>query len=158
LRSIPLKEFLPLLQTADCDFFSLQVGPRAADLAALPAGIPVADIGSRVRDFADTAAVMRQLDVIISVDTAALHLAGALARPAWGLLPYAPDWRWLLQREDTPWYPTLRLFRQVALGDWAGVINRLREELSRVVRLHRKSGVAAQLKWFQPSPRLSGTI
>jgi tetratricopeptide (TPR) repeat protein len=157
LRSIPLKEFLPLLQTADCDFFSLQVGPRAADLAALPAGIPVADIGSRVRDFADTAAVMRQLDVIISVDTAALHLAGALARPAWGLLPYAPDWRWLLQREDTPWYPTLRLFRQVALGDWAGVINRLREELSRVGRLHRELGAAPQLEWFQPSLRSSAS-
>ena len=85
LRSISLQEFLPLLQTADCDFFSLQVGPRAADLAALPAGIPVTDIGSRVRDFADTAAVMRQLDLIISVDTAALHLAGALARPAWAV-------------------------------------------------------------------------
>ena len=97
---------------------------------------------------------MRQLDLIISVDTAALHLAGALARPAWGLLPYAPDWRWLLQREDTPWYPTLRLFRQVALGDWAGVINRVREELSRVARLHRESGAAPPLEWFQPSPRL----
>ncbi|MEI8044827.1 MAG: tetratricopeptide repeat protein, partial [Verrucomicrobiota bacterium] len=107
LRSISLKDFLPLLQTADFDFFSLQVGPRAADLAALPVGILVTDIGSRVRDFADTAAVMRQLDLIISVDTATLHLAGALALPAWGLLPYAPDWRWLLQREDSPWYPTL---------------------------------------------------
>jgi len=158
LRSIPLKEFLPLLQTANYDFFSLQVGPRAADLAALPDGTSVTDLGSRVRDFADTAAVMRQLDLIISVDTATLHLAGALARPAWALLPYAPDWRWLLQREDTPWYPTLRLFRQVALGDWAGVIKRVQEELSRVARLYGESGAAPQLKWFQPSPLWSGTI
>jgi len=154
LRSIPFQEFLPLLQTADCDFFSLQVGPGAADLAALPAGTPVTDLGSRVKDFTDTAAVMRQLDLIISVDTAALHLAGALARPAWGLLPYAPDWRWLLQREDTPWYPTLRLFRQVAQGDWAGVIKRVQEELSRVGRLHRESDVAPSPKSFQPPPRL----
>ena len=146
LRSIPLQDFLPLLQTADCDFFSLQAGPRAADLAALPAGVSVTDIGSRVRDFADTAAVMRQLDLVISVDTAALHLAGALARPAWALLPYAPDWRWLLQREDSPWYPTLRLFRQVTLGDWAGVINRVQEELSRMARLCRASSKAPPLK------------
>ena len=153
MRSIPLKQLLPLLQAADCDFFSLQVGPRAADLAALPAGIRMTDIGSRVRDFADTAAVMRQLDLIISVDTAALHLAGALARPVWALLPYAPDWRWLLEREDTPWYPTMRLFRQVAPRDWASVINRVQEELSRVARLCRGSGVAPPLKWFQPSLR-----
>jgi len=146
LRSLPLQDLLPLLQTADCDFFSLQAGPRAADLAALPAGVSVTDIGSRVRDFADTAAVMRQLDLVISVDTAALHLAGALARPAWALLPYAPDWRWLLQREDSPWYPTLRLFRQVTLGDWAGVINRVQEELSRMARLYRASSKAQPLK------------
>lgn len=158
LRSIPLQDFLSLLQTADCDFFSLQAGPRAADLTALPAGIPMSDIGSLVRDFADTAVVMRQLDLIISVDTATLHLAGALARPAWALLPYAPDWRWLLQREDSPWYPTMRLFRQVALGDWAGVIKRVQEELSRVARLHREHGVAPPLKWFQPSPHLPDTI
>ena len=158
LRSISLKDFIPLLQASDCDFFSLQVGARAADLAALPAGVSVTDIGSRVRDFADTAAVMGQLDLIISVDTATLHLAGALARPAWGLLPYVPDWRWLLHREDTPWYPTMRLFRQVALGDWADVIKRVQEDLSRVARLHRESGVAPHLKWFQPSPLLSGTI
>ena len=84
LRSIPLLEFLPLLQIAGYDFYSLQVGPRAADLATLPAGLSVTDIGTRVRDFADTAAVMGQLDLIISVCTSTLHLAGALARPAWG--------------------------------------------------------------------------
>ncbi len=129
LRSIPLQTFLPLLENADCDFFSLQAGPRAADLAALPSEIPVTDIGSRVRDFADTAAVMGQVDLIISVDTSTLHLAGALARPVWGLLPYAPDWRWLLEREDTPWYPTMRLFRQPTPGDWESVVARLAKAL-----------------------------
>ena len=133
LRSISLKELVPLLQAAACDFFSLQAGPRAADLAALPAGISVTDIGSRVRDFADTAAVMGQLDLIISADTATLHLAGALARPVWALLPYAPDWRWLLQREDSPWYPTMRLFRQPTPGDWQGVLQRVAAELAKLV-------------------------
>jgi hypothetical protein len=133
LRSVSFKDFLPLLQAAACDFFSLQAGPRAADLAALPAGISVTDIGSRVRDFADTAAVMGQLDLIISVDTATLHLAGALARPVWGLLPYVPDWRWLLQREDSPWYPTMRLFRQPTPGDWKGVLQRVTSELATLV-------------------------
>ena len=156
-RSLSLEDLLPVLQTADCDFFSLQVGPRAADLAALPAGIRVTDIGSHVRDFADTAAVMRQLDLIISVDTSTLHLAGALARPAWALLPYAPDWRWLLQREDTPWYPTMRLFRQVALGDWAGVLKRVQDELSRVAGRYCESGGPPPLNWFQPSPSLPVT-
>ena len=132
LRSIAFLEFLPLLQAVGCDFFSLQVGPNAADLAVLPAGATVTDLGSRVGDFADTAAVLGQLDLLISVDTAVLHLAGSLGRPAWALLPFAPDWRWLLQREDTPWYPTVRLFRQPALGDWQSVICRVQVELDRV--------------------------
>jgi ADP-heptose:LPS heptosyltransferase len=80
-------------------------------------------------DFADTAALIANLDLVISVDTAVLHLAGAMARPAWALLPFAPDWRWLLDRSDTPWYPTVRLFRQPALGDWTGAMNRLADEL-----------------------------
>ena len=129
MRNIPLQALLQLLQTADCDFFSLQVGPSAADLAILSDGIHVTDVGSHVRDFADTAAVMRQLDLVISVCTSTLHLAGALARPAWGLLPYAADWRWLLEREDTPWYPTMRLFRQPTPGDWESVVARLAKAL-----------------------------
>jgi hypothetical protein len=101
----------------------------------LPADVRVEDVGSGLRDFADTAAIMEQLDLVISADTSPLHLAGMLGRPTWGLLPFIPDWRWLLHREDSPWYPTMRLFRQTTLGDWTGVVDRvanaLREEAER---------------------------
>jgi ADP-heptose:LPS heptosyltransferase len=82
-----------------------------------------------LRDFADTASVVAQLDLVISVDTSMAHLAGALARTTWVLLPFAPDWRWMLDREDSPWYPTVRLFRQTAPGDWAAVVHRVRDAL-----------------------------
>lgn len=75
--------------------------------------------------------VVRHLDLIITVDTAVAHLAGALGRPVWVLLPFAPDWRWLLNREDSPWYPSMRLFRQTSPGDWAGVFARVAEALDR---------------------------
>jgi ADP-heptose:LPS heptosyltransferase len=87
------------------------------------------DLTSQITDFAETAALMEQLDLIISVDTATAHLAGALCRPAWTLLPFVPDWRWGLEREDTPWYPTMRLFRQKTAGDWGEVIQRVALEL-----------------------------
>jgi glycosyltransferase involved in cell wall biosynthesis len=148
LRSIPLNQFLPLLQNPRCDFFSLQAGPKAAELASLPAGIEIADIGSRLNDFADTAAVIGQLDLLISADTATLHLAGALARPVWGLVPYAPDWRWMLKREDSLWYPTLRLFRQSAPEDWKGVFERVEQELDRVASQYESSVVSPQPEWF----------
>jgi ADP-heptose:LPS heptosyltransferase len=79
---------------------------------------------------ADTAALMTHLDLIITVDTSTAHLAGALAKPTWVLLPFAPDWRWLMDREDSPWYPTVRLFRQPSFGDWDSVIARVRHELT----------------------------
>jgi ADP-heptose:LPS heptosyltransferase len=82
-----------------------------------------------LKDFADTAALMDSLDLIITVDTAAAHLAGALGKPAWVLLKHVPDWRWLLERTDSPWYPTLRLFRQPNLGDWRTPIAQLVEAL-----------------------------
>ena len=122
IRSAPLEQFLPLLRVPGVRFFSLQCGPRAADLKKLPADAQVEDLGSRARDFADTAAAMGQMDLVISVCTSTLHLAGALARPAWAVLAYAPCWRWMLGRPDSPWYPTMRLFRQPKPGDWPGVI------------------------------------
>src|SRR5262249_42583250 len=91
--------------------------------------VPVIDLGERVQDFMDTAAVGQNLDLIITADTALAHLAGALAVPVWVALPFAPDWRWLLAREDSPWYPSLRLFRQTQPGDWEGVFQRLAEAL-----------------------------
>ena len=135
LRSLTAQHFVPVFRAAPCDFFSLQTPPKAVQLKWLPADLMVEDVGSKVNDFADTAAVMSQLDLVISADTSALHLAGMLGRPTWGLLPHNPDWRWMLDREDSPWYPTMRLFRQTSSGDWAGVLNRvanaLRDEAER---------------------------
>jgi tetratricopeptide (TPR) repeat protein/glycosyltransferase involved in cell wall biosynthesis len=152
LRSMTARHFLPLLQDTPCDFFSLQAGPKAAELKSLPEGVKVWDAGSRLRDFADTAAVMGQLDLVISTCTSTLHLAGALARPAWGLLSYAPDWRWLRGREDSPWYPTVRLFRQAAPGDWAGVLERAQQALARLACQHESSAAPPSPEWFLPRP------
>lgn len=113
-RSLPVSALTPLLAVPGIRFFSLQTGEARA---TVPAG--VTDLIDGVRDFADTAAVLAQLDLLVTVDTAVAHLAGALGRPCWLLLPYAPDWRWLLGRTDSPWYPSLRLFRQTRPGDWA---------------------------------------
>jgi tetratricopeptide (TPR) repeat protein len=120
-RSCPLSQFQPLLALPHIAFYSLQRGEAAADLAHLPAG-QVQDLSDRLQDFADTAAAIAQLDLVITIDTAVAYLAGALGRPVWVLLPYAPDCRWLLDRADSPWYPTMRLFRQQAPGDWQGAI------------------------------------
>ena len=90
----------------------------------------VMDIHNDLDDFAETAAVIANLDLVISVDTSVLHLAGALGKPAWALLPFIPDWRWLLDRDDSPWYPTLRLFRQPSAGAWNEVIRNVIQSLS----------------------------
>jgi hypothetical protein len=105
--------------------FSLQKGPCATDLQDEKDHLPVTDLTECLGDFADTAAAIARLDLVISVDTAVAHLAGALGKPVWVLLPFAPDWRWMLDREDSPWYPTARLFRQTRPGDWPGVFDRV---------------------------------
>ncbi len=118
-RSCPFEALAPLRALAGVDFYSLQVGPAAT-------GAPwLTDLAPDLRDFADTAAAIMALDLVIAVDTATAHLAGALGRPVWLLLPWVPDWRWLLERADSPWYPSLRIFRQSAAGDWAGCVSRL---------------------------------
>jgi ADP-heptose:LPS heptosyltransferase len=86
--------------------------------------------GDELQDFADTAGLCELMDIIISVDTSVAHLGGALGRPTWVLLPFCPDWRWLLERSDSPWYPSMTLYRQTARGDWDSVINRLHHDLS----------------------------
>jgi Flp pilus assembly protein TadD len=128
-RSIPLELLDPLFSLPGVAFYNLQVasGPQfAGEGTSQPSLTPLKGL---LHDFADTASVIAQLDLVISADTSVAHLAGALGRPAWVLLPFAPDWRWLLEREDTPWYPTLRLFRQSAPGDWSAVIQRVHDAL-----------------------------
>jgi uncharacterized protein (TIGR03032 family) len=124
-RSCPLREFLPLLGTSVVAFYSLQKGDRSKDLADLPAEVRVTDLESLLGDFGDLAVIVDQLDLVITVDTAVAHIAGALGKPVWTLLSDAADWRWGLDGETTPWYPTMRLFRQTALDDWQGVMERV---------------------------------
>ena len=107
---------------------SLQKGPQAEQLATVPPGM-ILDAAPLLEDFADTAALMDRLDLVITVDSAPAHLAGTLGRPAWVLLPFTPYWFWLLDREDSPWYPSVRLFRQSKRADWGAVFQRLAAEL-----------------------------
>ena len=120
-RSISLETLLPLLDVK-AQFFSLQKEVRPHDQALLRERTEIIDLGSELRSFAETAAVIENLDLLISVDTSVAHLAGALGRPVWIFLPYVPDWRWLLMRTDSPWYPTARLFRQSEARDWQSVV------------------------------------
>ncbi len=129
-RSMPARLFAALMEETHADFVSLQVGPGAADTSALPQEHLVLACDGAVGDLADTAAVVAQLDLVIGVDTAAIHLAGALGIPTWVLLPKRPDYRWLLGREDTPWYPSMRLFRQVESGNWEELMWRVRAALT----------------------------
>jgi ADP-heptose:LPS heptosyltransferase len=112
-------------------FYSLQKGEAGREAERAPAGMRIEDLSGELRDFSDTAAVMANLDLVISVDTAVAHLAGAMGRPAWLLLKFAPDWRWLLAREDSPWYPTMQLFRQRKPADWYPVIDAVAAALPR---------------------------
>jgi tetratricopeptide (TPR) repeat protein len=121
-RACPLDELLPVFATEGCAFYSLQKGITDQERTLLGDQYGIQDIGSQVNDFADTAAAMRSLDLIISIDTSVAHLAGALGLPVWVLLPVNADWRWLLARNDSPWYPTMRLFRQETPGSWTGVV------------------------------------
>jgi FKBP-type peptidyl-prolyl cis-trans isomerase 2 len=133
-RSCSLGAFAPLADRDDITFYSLQVGDASAQTKDAPAEMRLVDYTGEIKDFADTAAFIQSLDLIISVDTAAAHLAGALGKPVWTLLPFVSDWRWMLEREDSPWYPTMRLFRQPAPADWESVIVRVKEALKTLVQ------------------------
>jgi len=127
-RSMPNDALAPLLAVPDTAFVSLQVGPRANEAAS---ELGILDISAGLTDFAETAAAIANLDLVISVDTAVAHVAGAIGARTWVLVPHAPDWRWLFDREDTPWYRTMRLFRQTAPGDWRAVTERIASELGK---------------------------
>lgn len=122
-RSLDARLLAPLAAVPGVGFYSLQVGPAAA--AGAQTGLSMTDLAPMLRDFADTAAAIAQLDLVICVDTVVAHLAGAMSKPVWIVLPHAPDWRWGLGASSTPWYPSARLFRQPAAGQWAPVLDRV---------------------------------
>jgi hypothetical protein len=146
LRSVPLTRFAPLAAVPGVTLISIQNGPGTEQLAdGSAASMGVIDVGSRFApDMADAAALMMSLDLVVSVDTAVVHLAGAIGRPVWVAIPFAPDWRWQRQREDTMWYPSMRLFRQTTRGDWDAVFGRM------AVALAAASRAKAEGRWDDP--------
>ena len=137
-RSIHLDQLAPLMQIPNVRWYSVQKGPSAEELSSHAITnrksqiANITDWTSDLTDFADTAALISALDLVITIDTAVAHLAGALGKPTWVLLPFTPDWRWLLDRADSPWYPTVRLFRQPRLGDWETPVRRMCHELEQL--------------------------
>ncbi len=131
-RSLSLSQLAPLAQVRGVLYFSLQKGQPAAQARDPAAAVDILDFTGAIADFADTAALISQLDLVICVDTAVAHLAGALGKAVWTLLPFVPDWRWGRAGDSTPWYPTMRLFRQKSRGEWDDPIRRVTEELTRL--------------------------
>ena len=150
-RSLPLHHLLPLLEMEGVEFFNLQKGHGTAEIEELPGTARIIDHTAHIEDFADTAAFVAELDLIVSVDTAVAHLAGALGRPVWILLSFVADWRWGLENEQNPWYPTMRLFRQPVVGDWGSAIQRVRVELDRLAGENdeERTGKVANLDGFR---------
>ncbi|MBL8700354.1 MAG: tetratricopeptide repeat protein [Alphaproteobacteria bacterium] len=136
-RSFRPLAFKPLFAVPGVRYFSLQKQRRTGDDADLAALGPITDLGPELKDFADTAAALSALDLLVAADTSIVHLAGALARPVWTMVPYSPDWRWLLAREDTPWYPTMRLLRQPRERDWGSVMARVARDIAALARGHQ---------------------
>jgi hypothetical protein len=132
-RSTRLDQWNDIFGVSGVSFISLQKQLPDTDRARLASESRVIDLTSEIGDFSDTAALIENLDLVIAVDTSVVHLAGALAKPTWVLLQWVPDWRWLLDREDSPWYPTLRLFRQIKKDDYTGSLRRVADELRALV-------------------------
>ena len=132
-RSLRLDELAAQIALPGVRYYSLQKGAGREQLAGVANSLAIQDLAADLHDFADTAAAVQQLDLLISCDSAPVHLAGALGVRTWVPLHFSPDWRWLLGRDDSPWYPTLRLFRQSTLGDWREVFQRLADELHQLV-------------------------
>jgi ADP-heptose:LPS heptosyltransferase len=131
-RSLAFSQLESLLAIPNVSFVSVQRELRPGEAEALAREPRLIHVGGELEDFTDTAAVLSLCDAVVSVDTSVAHLAGALGRPTLLLLPFQPDWRWTLDRETSPWYPAIKLFRQPAIGDWAGVIGRVKTELSSI--------------------------
>ncbi|MDP9173887.1 MAG: tetratricopeptide repeat protein [Planctomycetota bacterium] len=133
-RTIPFAALAPLASVAGISLISLQVGNHQKNTSGI---LPkLIDWTNELHDFADTAGLVANLDLVISADTSVAHLAGAMAKPVWMLIPFAPDWRWFLDREDSPWYPTMKIFRQTKPGDWTSPVERLKQSLENLVKGH----------------------
>ncbi|MFZ1987123.1 MAG: tetratricopeptide repeat protein [Desulfatitalea sp.] len=150
-RTCRLADWRPWWANRQIQFYSLQKGAAADQAGALGDAYPIVHLGESLADFSHTAAAIANLDLIIAVDTAAAHLAGAMGKPVWVLLPFVPDWRWLLQRSDSPWYPTARLFRQTRANDWSQVISDVDAALSALISQMGGNAVA-------PDPERSKTF
>ncbi|MGC1576612.1 MAG: glycosyltransferase family 9 protein, partial [Beijerinckiaceae bacterium] len=129
-RSMRLGEFAPIAALDGVALLSLQKGEGQKAIAEYYGRAPLLNLGAEIDDFLDTMSIIDLIDVVVTVDTAIAHLAAAMGKPAWILLPLAPDWRWLLERADSPWYPSARLFRQRSAGDWSGVMRDVAKALS----------------------------
>ncbi len=149
-RSCTLNDFAPLAEVSGVTFYALQKGPAATEVINPPERMEIHNLERELHDFAETAAVIDNLDLVISVDTAVVHLAGALGKPVWTLLPFSPDWRWMLDREESQWYPSMRLFRQRDRDGWDRVIERVKRTLVKEVegfRLKRsENGAKVKLR------------
>ena len=146
-RSVPLAEFMAIVNV-DADFYCLQKELRPADKFVLEQTPTIRFLGDEIIDFSDTAALIELMDLVITVDTSVAHLAGAMGKPVWIMLPYRPDWRWMLNRNDSPWYNSARLFRQPKIGDWVSTINEVVAALKELVGC----GNAPQLTISSPEP------
>lgn len=129
-RSCPLEKLIPLFENQSKSWVSFQKGPATEKLSTLSPDFQVEDWGSRFRDFVDTAWALDEIDLLITVDTSVAHLAGAFGKKTWLILPFNPDWRWMLDREDSPWYPSFRIFRQDRTRRWETVVEQMKEALS----------------------------
>jgi hypothetical protein len=132
-QSFSALSLAPLADVPGVRLYSLQKGPGSEQLPDLAARCPIVNLADRIHDFDDAAAVIENLDLVLSCDSAPVHLDGALGARVWVPLPYTPDWRWLLEREDSPWYPTMRLFRQPPDGNWEPVFQRLADDPAKLV-------------------------
>ena len=132
-RSSVLRNFLPLTKIKGVKLYALQKGLAAREVKELAPEMRVINLGEEFEDFADTAGAIENMDLVISVDTCVLHLAGAMGKAVWALIPFEPEWRWMLDRKDSPWYPTMRLFRQKKRGDWDELFARVAEQLQILV-------------------------
>jgi hypothetical protein len=140
VRSFRLAQLADVARLDGVQLYSLQMGAGRGQLAESSPPLPIIDLGDRLGDFDNTAAIVRNLDLVITCDSAPAHLAGGLGAKVWVALPFAPDWRWLIKRNDSPWYPTMRLFRQPRAGDWDTVFRDIHDELVGALRAKVAAG------------------